>query len=638
MKIFDYVKSLGFVWFFFRIIYEAKKKIGYFKKFYPISLWEDTPLESFIDRGYLKNYIEYRKTQAPQFFFSSKSRNNYKFTPSLKNVIDINRGFFNLFSFHKMNLGFPPNWFSDPFFHNIFPYNVHWSEIDDFDFGDIKTVYEVNRFSFVFDLVRAYFKTNDEKYIKIFWKIFLDWTEKNPPNQGVNWKCGQEVSFRVFALLFAYYAFLNSKETTDVKIKKLTKVIYISSNRIRSNFSYAMSQKNNHGISESVALFSIGMLFPEFKNSQKIKNIGRRCFIKQVADLVYDDGTFSQHSFNYHRLVLDLMIWAVRLAEIDNKPFFYNTYDRLYSLSQCLYKIMDKETGLMPNYGANDGALIFPVTNASYRDYRPQVQAGFLLSKKARAFDKVANYNEILFWFGIPNGPKIEEKIVKKPYFNLFQYGGLYLIHQKKYKIFISAIEKYIHRPVHLDNLHMDLWIGGKNVLCDTGSYSYNPLDEKEDFTDNRYHNVVSFDNHSQMQKRSRFFYGKWRGSNLLKFEKHSNFILFEFEYKDWKGCIQHRKIKSYDKKIIIKDSIFNFKNQAVLKWHLSPDYKWQQSGDGCVTNDIEIKITCSNTLKYFVSLVQGDASLYYLAKQKINVLIATVFTDCDEIITEINF
>ncbi|MFP3472466.1 heparinase II/III family protein, partial [Micrococcus sp. SIMBA_144] len=75
------------------------------------------------------------------------------------------------------------------------------------DFGDIKWIWELSRFSFVYPLVRAYTTTKDEKYAIDFWEMFEDFVKHNPPELGANYKCGQEMSFRIMAWTFGLNIF-----------------------------------------------------------------------------------------------------------------------------------------------------------------------------------------------------------------------------------------------------------------------------------------------------------------------------------------------------------------------------------------------------------------------------------------------
>jgi len=60
-----------------------------------------------------------------------------------------------------------------------------------------------------------------------------------------------------------------------------------------------------------------------------------------------------------------------------------------------LYQIQDENSGKVPYYGQNDGALILPLNNCDYQDFRPVIQAVHYLSDNFRCY-KDGEWNEDL--------------------------------------------------------------------------------------------------------------------------------------------------------------------------------------------------------------------------------------------------
>ena len=77
-------------------------------------------------------------------------------------------------------------------------------------------------------------------------------------------------------------------------------------------------------------------------------------------------------------------------------------------------------------------------------------------------------------WYGIQ--PK-QKKQAALPEISEFTKGGYYIIQEGNTKTFIRC-GAYKDRPYQSDNLHIDIWIDGKNVLRDNGSYQYNTSKE----------------------------------------------------------------------------------------------------------------------------------------------------------------
>ena len=108
------------------------------------------------------------------------------------------------FSHSFGQLGWPPNFNRDPFHDIDWPIGEHW--LGTAKSGpprhDIKLVWEPSRFSLAYTLGRAYCRDGNELYAKSFWDMFDAWIEQNTPQMTVNWGCGQEIAFRLIAMIF----------------------------------------------------------------------------------------------------------------------------------------------------------------------------------------------------------------------------------------------------------------------------------------------------------------------------------------------------------------------------------------------------------------------------------------------------
>ena len=129
---------------------------------------------------------------------------------------------------------------------------------------------------------------------------------------------------------------------------------------------------------------------------------------------------------------------------------------------------MMQPTGELPNYGANDGALFFPLASQAYRDYRPQLDA------LARVIGQPSVSPEPLEegdWLGLHKAPgynTVEDGTYS------FPRGGIYAFRQNGLFVFVKC-QAYRDRPSQADNLHLDLWIDGENLLRDQGTIATTP-------------------------------------------------------------------------------------------------------------------------------------------------------------------
>ena len=243
-----------------------------------------------------------------------------------------------------------------------------WYKISDFsdEAGDIKTVWEASRFDWVLRMAQRVM-AGDENELNKLNEWLRDWIDRNPPYIGANWKCGQEAGIRVMHLAMATLV-LEQSETPTENLKEL---ISIHLQRINSTTGYAIAQCNNHAITEAAALLVGGSML-NCNTGEAWSKRGHKLIESQVAKLVSEDGSFSQYSLNYHRLMLDILcmveIWR---RKKDEPKFSEMFYQRAQSASTWLFNLINLANGDGPNVGANDGARLLPLTNTKYRDYRP---------------------------------------------------------------------------------------------------------------------------------------------------------------------------------------------------------------------------------------------------------------------------
>ena len=528
-RVWQMARSLGPNWLLFRARHALRMKSGIVRWQNPATNWSDQPLSKFLKDGLLSDpayYANYRATSAPRFFFHHsdfpgvrsllKSWDHDDCDPS-RMADAVRDGLVTFFSHQPMDVGFPPRWHVDPTTSIEFPSDRHWSQIGDFSAGDIKLVWETNRFGFVFALVRAYARTGDERHAELFWQLIESWRTENAPEQGANWKCGQEVALRAMAWCFGFHAFAGCRASTPDRLVNLAQMMAISARRIESNIGYALSQKNNHGLSEAMGLWTIGSLFPEFRDAARWQAKGRQLLERQARTLVYEDGAFSQHSHNYHRVMLQVYLWCIRLGEILHTPFSETLRERVAAAGDFIDQMMDDATGFVPCYGHNDGALIFPLSNCDYRDFRPIVQAVRYQTCRERRFASGA-WDEELFWFHGAAPFRTDSSTAssdsasrqgKRSDFVAPKSG--YVVLRNADGFVASRASGYRHRPSQADTLHVDLWWRGQNIAVDPGTYSYNaPAPWNNSLAATACHNTVVVDGLNQMEQAGRFLWLPW--------------------------------------------------------------------------------------------------------------------------------
>ncbi len=529
---------MGWRYASFRGRYELMRRTGLYKKKFPAN----PPYKQFIS-------LVRWKQQKAQFFFTDRESLTIARNPQqgLKDTFDnIKKGKFLLFNSVLTDLGINYDWVTNPDSGFHYDANRHWTEIADYskEAGDIKFVWEKSRFSYLYDIIRYDYHHSHDCAEFVFNDI-LSWIRSNPINCGPNYRCSQEMSLRVLNWTFALYYYRNSSFLTEEVFDQMQHVIYWHMDHVYKNIDFSrIAVRNNHAITETLTLYLAGIFFPTMPGADIWKKKGKAWFEEEIAYQVYEDGTFLQFSMNYHRIVVQLLTWGIALSEKNSERFSPVVYDRARKSLMFLRTCMVEENGWLPNYGANDGALFFKLSGAHFRDYRPQLQALAGVLGMDAGLDTYEDHQ----WYGLNAGASD----IWSPAHGIHQFanGGYYIIREPETLTFIKC-GSYKDRPSQADNLHLDIWYRGENILLDGGSYKYNTDEETvRYFSGTASHNTVMIaypDDKDQMLKGGRFIWYYWtqRIDALLQ-EAKENFLfngaIHVFTYID-KGIVHKRKI-----------------------------------------------------------------------------------------------
>lgn len=378
---------------------------------------------------------------------------------------------------------------------------LHWTQYGDRVNGqDIKTIWEPARFTWVFPLCQAYQIQADEKYPRTFWHNFETFLAANPQNQGPNWSSAQEVALRLIPWLLAAQTFTNSPESTPQRLALLTQAIWQHTCRVALTLNYSRSQNNNHLLSEALGLMLGGLVFRETARGKHWLKQGFSEFQSGIPKQIESDGTYSQHSTNYHRLMLHLaLLFKVASARAGFIPSA-KVNQHLAQATRWLIAQVDASSGNMPNLGHNDGSNILPLGCQSYSDYRPIAQAA------SRAFLGrpcllTGPWDELSAWLGQIS----PDETVLLPH--QLESSAVQRVGNAQTWATLRSLQ-FHSRPAHADLLHVDLWHNGINLLADAGTYAYNLPDPwQNSLASTAVHNTVMVNRQDQMIRASKFLW-----------------------------------------------------------------------------------------------------------------------------------
>ncbi|MGA8764506.1 MAG: alginate lyase family protein [Candidatus Sulfotelmatobacter sp.] len=468
---------------------------------------------------------------------------------------------------------FPPQWFRNPITGQQVSPKQRWTQMRfaSDSYGDLKFILEPSRFLFVYQLARAYALSGDERFPQAFWNAIEDWARNSPPVSGPLWICGQECSLRILAWSFGLYAFVNSPATTAERVALLVSLIAAHAWRTTQTLGYARSQRSNHLISEAVGLWTAGTLYPELSEASAWRNIGARLLREAVLDQITSEGVSLQHSFNYQRMVLHLLLWTLRLAELHGAQIHGEILPRAQAAFDFMRLWVDPVSGNAPNYGSNDGSLIFPLSLGGYEDFRPLLQLGAAVLDRPAL--KPGPWDEAALWFCGKPRAAAETKSPQVP-----SVGAGY--HRLGDEISWAMVRagQYTRRPFQADQLHVDLWWRGINLARDAGTYLYNGEPPwNNGLSRTAVHNTVTVDRRDQMRRAGRFLWVDWAQASGRSYSSNHQSCrdCFEGEHDGYRRAgVKHRRAVQWLSGagwVIVDDLLGAGEHEARLHW-LVPD------------------------------------------------------------------
>ncbi len=605
-SILNYFKLMGLNWTLYRIKYFFLHKSGYF----------DHINRQIISKG---NALKLEKLFMPEIGWVNHTfKADISFLEKADNALEGK-----IWAFSHEYLDYQEKgkivWNMNPVTKAKADDTLSWNRLPDFGtYGDIKLIWEISRFPQVYYFINAYSITKDEKYAKSCLSQIIEWIDANPYPKGVNYKCGQEIVFRIIAWMVAidyFRVFLSKTEEA-----KVVKNIYLSILRVDANIDYSVrAVKNNHSLSESVGLILFGLYFKQFDDAKELLEKGMKYFQKESAYQVYHDGSYIQHSFTYERLALDLFSFVIMIA--DKKDFILpkEIRDRYKKMIDFLYSFIQKDSWL-PNYGTNDGVNLFPVSNSDYRDFRPSLNFASALLYQKLLF---AQNSALVEFFGLKAKENIHLEKMQR-----FDDGGYYILKNEKLFAFIRC-HSYRDRPAQNDMLHLDIWFQDKNIFCDAGSFSYNTNKEfKKNFNSNFGHNTIVINDDNQMERVLNFGWSNWVKCKLIDFSMY-RFQGEHYAYQKRYGISCNRTVELIKNRVIVTDNIVSLKKRDFTIKQI-----WNTKEEVKVIDDFCVQVAnCMLKSNFPIKLEESYISDYYNSYQTGVRIIVIAESDNDLII-----
>ena len=452
---------------------------------------------------------------------------------------------------------------------------------------DIKVPWELSRCYHFLTLGQAYWLTGDEKYTQEYIYQTVDWIENNPSQFGVNWLCTMDIAIRVCNWITSLFYFRHSKLLNEKFYFEICKNIFSHGTHIRNNLEKAFFEpKTNHYLSDIAGLLYLGLFFYDSSPGKVWFDFAIKELRNQMHGQVYKDGCDFEASTYYHRLVLELFFYPTIISirafsdefsgsklnnylESGGKLFGLAFIEKLHKMFEAILYLLNP-LGIMPQVGDNDnGRLhIYCIEETSDMNYLLSLAAIFFNESKFKV--KEFKFSEDSLWIfgkhGLDYEQNSEESSLQSINSRAFLNSGWYIMRDNKSYMIISCGsngQSNYGGHSHNDKLSFELFLNGKSILVDPGTYLYTPLPEfRNKFRSTYYHNTITVDNKEQSRFINKSIFllkndARVKLNSWISNEKYDFFDAEHYGYQRLENKVLHQRQVFFDKEnlsFFIKD------------------------------------------------------------------------------------
>lgn len=477
----------------------------------------------------------------------------------------------------------PIDWHRDPTNGYRYSADAHWSRVLRNNARvDVKFAWEAARFPHSYLMARAAACDPDSvaDLAEAFATQLIGFVESNPAGKGVHWFSGQEVAVRSMAWLFGYHVFSSLGKMPGTVGIALGTSLAASGAHLLAHISYARdSVYNNHLISEALGLYIAGKLTPGSAPA-RWRDEGLEILIEQAGRQVYSDGAYIQQSHNYHRVAMQLYLWAFSFARANGEKIPAEWTAAMERSLDFLLAHQNPSNGWLPNYGANDGSLPVPLSSCELADFRPILQALSIATRGERIYEP-GPWDETSVWYFGARALDLPLRRNDAKSVSLLPTGYHVLRGARPESFCAFRCGPIADRFSQIDMLQLDVWWRGQNVLVDGGTYRYNGAHAWHNhFFRTESHNTLTVDGDDQMLHFRQFKTLFRTEGRLLRFEDYPEWAVCEGEhygYRRERKCVHRRAVLFVkDYAWVVADTVTgDGTHDARLHW-LGGDFPWE--------------------------------------------------------------
>ncbi len=251
------------------------------------------------------------------------------------------RNFFYGFSPREADMGKDFNWTFNPVNPKSEEFSFEW------------TYCAISRTQFWEKLADAYWKTRNEKYAREWANEVEDFAVKNPRNHELEagevsmWRT-LDASIRMSeSWPYAYSHFVDSPSFSPAAQWTYLKLIRDHAILLEDGLK-SQERTGNWVSSECYGLYTLAVLFPELKDSERWRKLAEGRMLNELNRMVPPDGFEAELTPNYHIVSLEGFLGVLNLARLNNVPTSAAFQKKINSMYRALVMVMSQDGTLVP--------------------------------------------------------------------------------------------------------------------------------------------------------------------------------------------------------------------------------------------------------------------------------------------------
>jgi hypothetical protein len=496
----------------------------------------------------------------------------------------------------------PIDWYLDPVRSLRFPRGVPHKEWKLYEMrpgnADVKYPWELARCQHWAALGQTFAFTGDERFAQEIAHELEDFVEANPIGIGINFTCTMDVAIRALNWAIGFELVHRSTTLDRAFWQRAYTALYDTGVFTRGNLENTYEVTSNHFLSNVVGLWFLGAVFSDLPAGQEWLSFARQALEQEIEVQVLPDGADYESSVPYHRLVTELFLGSLRLAEFRGESLSASYRARVRDMVAFLAAVT-RPDGLMPQAGdADDGRLhVF----ADYGKVTPQ-DGRHLFGPAAAIFHEPA-WSALAgdvgeweaAWWGLEH--RSSTGAAPPGSSRLFGDAGLAVMRApgSHYVLASNGIvgTKGFGNHKHNDLLSFEYHPAGVPLIVDPGSYVYtSDFDARNRFRSVASHNTVRVDGQEQNELKPEWIFRLFETSNAehVAFSETAECVEYtgrHHGYERFEQPVTHERtfrLAKHNGSLSVTDRLIG-RGMHTLRWHfhLAPGVDAEVAGAGTV-------------------------------------------------------